>query len=125
MFTCTLISFISILVGLTNPPSQVLIREIPHPSPRFYGSYLVTWRPPLFTGGLTQLHYNVTVRGFGPSSTNTNITSTIVYLDTYETSWIRVSVVNGTKATLQISENSHDLRVVDPISSCAGKGTTI
>ena len=104
----------------------MLIREIPYPSPddpRFFGSYLVTWRPPLFTGGLTQLRYNVTVLGFGSSpSTNTNLTSTIIYLEIEEISWIIVSVVNRTAATQQISDNSPHLRIESPTSKCAGKG---
>ena len=116
----------SIVAGLTNPPGQLIIREVPYPSPRFTGSYLISWRPPLFTGGLTQLQYtyNVTIGGlYGNNyNINTNLTSVIVHLDDYEDSNIVVSVVNRTAITQQISKNSLRLKVLSPDSKCDGEG---
>jgi hypothetical protein len=102
-----------------------MLREIPYPSPRFTGSYLITWRPPLFTGGLTQLQYTykVTISNlFDGYSSLTNRTSVIVHLEDDEFSWIRVSVVNRTATTQQISKDSPFLQVLDPTSVCAGEG---
>ena len=118
------------IAGLTNPPGEaMLVREIPHPSPSnptVYGSYLISWRPPLFTGGLNQLQYNITVTipfdtyPFPPL--NTNLTSVIVHLDFQDYSRIIVSVVNTTATNQQISEATHNSVPVSPASECAGKG---
>ena len=104
----------------------MLIREVPYPSPTFTGSYLISWHPPLFTGGLTQLQYtyNVTIGGIFsnyPPPINTNLTSVIVHLYDFEDSDIEVSMVNRTATTQQISKNSLPLKV-SPSSKCAREG---
>lgn len=115
----------SIVAGLTNPPGQPIIREVPYPAgPGASGSYLISWHPPLFTGGLTQLQYayNVNIRDiYGSYNRYRNLTSVILHLYNYEDSDIKVSVVNRTATTQQISKNSLILEV-SPKSKCAGEG---
>ena len=109
---------------------MTLLREIPHPSPNnpiHFGSYLISWQPPLFTGGLTQLQYNVIVRslfGTSPPLTSTNLTSAVVHLEDWETSRIIVSVVSRTSTTQQVGENGPHFDMT-PTSVCAGKGNYI
>jgi hypothetical protein len=128
-YLSVLLSSIIACAGLINPPGQPMLREIPYPSPGNHGSYLITWRPPLFTGGLTQLQYtyNVTIGNFfdGYSSLTTNFTSVIVHLLYDETSLIMVSVVNKTATTQQISKDSPLLLIISVTSECAGEGKLI
>ena len=80
----------------------------------------------MFTGGLTQLQYNVTIDNFFIEAppTSTNLTSTMVYIENSYTVSIKVGVVSRT-ATQQISENGPEVIVFSPRSECAGKGNKL
>ena len=76
----------------------------------------------MFTGGLTQLQYNVTVYTlFIETPTSTNLTSTMVYIENRHSVSIEVGVVSRI-ATQQISENSTPVITGSLGSECAGKG---
>ena len=120
----------SITAGMTNPPGNLVLTELPYPNPNptealFYGTYLVDWSPPVFTGGLTQLHYNVTVSIFfnGVLVLSTNITSVMIYMRDYVNVRIKVTTIDRIAAQ-RISEDSPEFHNLSIRNWCAGEGNT-
>jgi hypothetical protein len=80
----------------------------------------------LFTGGLSSLHYNVTVRpwSFDPEySLSSNTNSVVIHVDPDYLVNIHVAVINPAINSSEWTQHPHSgRRFLELISICRGKG---
>ena len=107
-----------------------MLNELPyrHPDPfeaELYGTYLINWSAPLFTGGLTHLHYRVTLRHLSlPNRLLTaNTTSTLTYIGYGVSLSVYVTVVD--REFVQQLSNQSPTERIEAYSQCPGVGTYV
>ena len=115
--------------GLTNPPGNISYpEEVPYPvDSLWYAKYKLNWTAPLFTGGLSSLHYIVII---SPSwypddeySQSSNITSLVIQIEPYYPVNIYVAVINPTINSSDWKKHPHIRRFFRRITSiCQAKG---
>ena len=118
--------------GLTNPPGNISHpEEVPYPvdSP-WYAKYRLNWTAPLFTGGLSSLHYNVTVSPLwfpdDEYSQSSNTTSVVIQVDPDYPVNISVAVINPTINSSDWKKHPHIRRYFQYLTSnCQNKGNNM
>ena len=108
--------------GLTNPPGNISYpEEVPYPvDSLWYAKYRLNWTAPLFTGGLSSLHYIVIV---SPYSQSSNTTSVVIQIEPGYPVNIYVAVINPAINSSDWKKHPHIRRHFRELTSdCLRKG---
>ena len=117
--------------GLTNPPGNIYDpKEVPYPvDSLWYAKYKVNWTAPLFTGGLSSLHYNITISPRWSNdeySQSSNTNSVVIPIEPDYPVDIYVAVINPAINSSEWMQHPHSVRYFrELISFCVNKGNNM